>query len=95
MGEEGKDREKCYLVEHKKKKGAVCVIPERCKGCGFCIEFCPVGALEFSENITKKGYHTPEMTGECILCGRCEMICPEFAIYIKEVDYEKEVNEDG
>ncbi|MFW6142423.1 MAG: 4Fe-4S dicluster domain-containing protein [Candidatus Saliniplasma sp.] len=76
----------CWDVETKKKKGGVCLIPERCKGCGFCIEFCPVGALKTSEDTTEKGYHPPEMTEGCILCGKCEKICPEFSIYLKEED---------
>ncbi|MFP3872082.1 MAG: 4Fe-4S dicluster domain-containing protein [Candidatus Natronoplasma sp.] len=76
--------EKCYPVESKKKEGSVCIIPERCKGCEFCIEFCPVEALEPSDKTTEKGYRLPELTGDCILCGKCENICPEFAIYLKE-----------
>ncbi len=81
---EEKEGEKCWTVASKKKEGAVCLIKERCKGCGFCIEFCPVKALEFSEKTTEKGYHPPKMTGDCILCGKCEKMCPEFAIYLKE-----------
>ncbi len=76
--------ERCWLGESKKKEGSVCLIPERCKGCGFCIEFCPVDALDFSEDTTEKGYNPPEMTGECILCETCEKMCPEFAIYVKK-----------
>ncbi len=76
--------EKCYLVENKGKEGNICVITERCKGCGFCIEFCPVNALEFSEKTTEKGYKPPKMNQGCILCGKCEKICPEFSIYLKK-----------
>ncbi len=76
--------QKCWKVETKEKKGELCVISERCKGCGYCIEFCPVKALEFSENTTEKGYQPPEMKEGCILCGKCEKTCPEFAIYLKE-----------
>ena len=82
--------QKCYLVETKNKEGSVCVITERCKGCEFCIDFCPVGALEQSEETTEKGYHPPKMTEGCVLCGKCEKICPEFAIHIKEEGEEKE-----
>ncbi len=75
----------CWKVAGK-RKGRVCVIEERCKGCGFCIEFCPVNALDTSEKATEKGYRPPTMTGDCILCGKCEKICPEFAIYVKAED---------
>ncbi len=82
--EEKKKGQKCWQVEAKKKKGDLCVIYDRCKGCGFCIEFCPVDALEPSSNTTDKGYYPPTMKGGCILCGKCEKMCPEFAIYVKE-----------
>ena len=88
--EENESDKKCYHVETKNKEGDVCVITERCKGCGFCIEFCPVDALEYSENTTEKGYTPPEMTEGCVLCGKCEKICPEFAIYLEEEEEEKE-----
>ncbi len=77
-------KQTCWEVNSKKKKGKLCLIRERCKGCGFCIEFCPVDALEVSDKTTEKGYYPPKLTGECILCGRCEKRCPDFAIYLKE-----------
>ncbi len=92
-GKEGKEVTKCYPVEGKNKEGDVCVITERCKGCGFCIDFCPVGALDYSDQITEKGYTPPEMSEGCILCGKCEKICPEFAIYL-DIDDEDEGGEE-
>ncbi|MFP4185852.1 MAG: ferredoxin family protein [Thermoplasmata archaeon] len=88
--EDKKSEERCYPVETNNKEGSVCVITERCKGCEFCIEFCPVGALEKSDETTEKGYHPPEMTEGCVLCGKCEKICPEFAVHIKEKEDEEE-----
>ena len=90
--EESADQ-KCYPVKAKNREGSVCVITERCKGCEFCIDFCPVGALKQSEKTTEKGYHPPEMTEGCVLCGKCEKICPEFAIHIREKEEEKENEE--
>lgn len=87
------DAKKCYHVETNNREGEVCVINERCKGCGFCIEFCPVDALEYSDKATEKGYTPPEMTEGCVLCGKCERICPEFAIYLDEEDEEDEKKE--
>jgi len=62
------------------------VIEDFCKGCGFCIEFCPVDALEESEELNTKGVHPPKLKSEdiCIGCGLCEMICPDFAIYLNQ-----------
>ncbi len=66
--------------------GVVHILEDRCKGCGYCIEFCPKGNLEFSKEFNKKGYHPPKVTkyGHCVHCHYCEIICPEFAIYATE-----------
>ena len=63
--------------------GELCIIVDRCKGCGFCIEFCPNKVLVEAKEFNKKGYHPPEIktSFECNNCGICEVICPEFAIY--------------
>jgi 2-oxoglutarate ferredoxin oxidoreductase subunit delta len=67
-------------------KGTVLIIDDRCKGCGYCIEFCPRGILAFSSRFNKKGYHPPEAKkpDDCVNCHYCEIICPEFAIYSVE-----------
>jgi len=63
--------------------GELVIIADRCKGCGFCIEFCPNKVREESADFNTKGYHPPVMKPgiECNSCGICEVICPEFAIY--------------
>ena len=78
------------LVAYKVKRGKIAevtwhVIEDFCKGCGFCIEFCPVNALEQSDKINAKGVHPPKMKNEsiCVGCGLCERICPELAIYLE------------
>jgi 2-oxoglutarate ferredoxin oxidoreductase subunit delta len=63
--------------------GEVVIIADRCKGCGFCVEYCPLDILAMSDGFNRKGYHPPEvgLSGACVNCGLCEMICPEFAIF--------------
>jgi len=65
-------------------KGIVHIIDDRCKGCRFCIEFCPMDVLKESEKFNAKGYHPPEVLNpeSCVYCQLCELICPEFAIYV-------------
>lgn len=64
-------------------RGEVHIIAQRCKGCGFCIEFCPKKVLKESAGFNDKGYHPPELVDEdhCVNCELCELICPELAIY--------------
>jgi 2-oxoglutarate ferredoxin oxidoreductase subunit delta len=64
--------------------GEVHVIAERCKGCGFCVEFCPRGVLRESAGFNRRGYRFPEAVHqpECAECHFCELLCPEFAIYV-------------
>ena len=67
-------------------RGIVHIIEDRCNGCGYCIEFCPKGVLEFSQQFNQKGYHPPMVvkSDDCVNCHYCEIICPEFAIYSVE-----------
>jgi 2-oxoglutarate ferredoxin oxidoreductase subunit delta len=68
-------------------RGEIIVIEDRCKGCSFCVEYCPNDVLVLSDKFNKKGYHPPEVKNpdQCVNCGFCRMICPEFAIYTVEV----------
>ena len=75
---------KPYDIDEKEvPQGEVHIIKDRCKGCGFCVEYCPVDVLELSIEFNKKGYHPPYVKNPeaCVQCGLCEMLCPEFAIW--------------
>ena len=52
-----------------------------CKGCGICAEFCPKQVLE----IRKEKVHI-KAEEQCIACGQCEMRCPDYAIYLVNVE---------
>ena len=64
-------------------KGSVQIVVERCKACGFCVEFCPTHVLALSSAFNAKGYHTPYMEHpeKCSGCDLCGMYCPDVAIF--------------
>src|SRR5215472_3651594 len=64
-------------------KGRVAIVVERCKACGFCVEFCPTKVLALSSAFNSKGYHPPHVVEpeKCSGCDLCGMYCPDFAIY--------------
>jgi ferredoxin len=47
---------------------------KNCNACGICVKKCPVG------NISLNGSKRPSWQNKCILCGTCELLCPEEAI---------------
>lgn len=67
-------------------KAEIHIMKDRCKGCGFCIIFCPRDVLEESDEINKRGVHPPRVKDEkrCVLCSFCSAICPDFAIFVTE-----------
>jgi 2-oxoglutarate ferredoxin oxidoreductase subunit delta len=64
-------------------RGEIHLIIDRCKGCEFCVQFCPRGVLQMSKEFNAKGYHYPEVVDaeNCVNCDLCEVICPDFAIF--------------
>lgn len=80
----------------KKVRGVVFIDPARCKGCGFCVAFCPPQVLAFSEEFNPHGYHTPYLADpdRCTGCDLCGMYCPDFAIFAVMVKLEKKAVEE-
>ncbi len=72
----------------KTRNGSITIVDDLCKGCGLCIEFCPIQVLGQSEHFNEKGYHYPEMLEpeKCVNCGYCQLLCPDFAIWSERED---------
>ena len=74
-------------------RGTVFVRTTWCKGCSYCVDFCPSRCLELSRDFNLRGYHYPVLARaeDCSGCGLCEMYCPDFAIFAKKFqDLERE-----
>ncbi len=65
------------------QKGRIHLTEDRCKGCSYCVVFCPANALAMGGRLNMKGYHLPELVDpdKCNGCDRCGLFCPDFAIF--------------
>jgi len=55
------------------------VDPERCRGCGRCVEICPFDAVKLVPN--DRGFYTAEVLHyNCVGCGGCVSRCPVTAM---------------
>jgi len=57
---------------------------DRCKGCGYCVQFCPKGALKMSEDLNSRGIHYLIVSDpdKCTGCGICAIMCPDVCIEV-------------
>ncbi|NHI92826.1 MAG: 4Fe-4S dicluster domain-containing protein [Candidatus Lokiarchaeota archaeon] len=66
----------------------LCLQFNQCKGCELCIEVCPNNVLEKSKQKNKNSQYPPAIKNgfECNLCKTCELICPDFSIYVTKIN---------
>jgi len=75
------------MVEIERRWANIHIRKSECKGCRYCVEICPKRVYEMTTIYNKLGYLTPRPSHEeeCIVCRRCEMACPDLAIYVEKV----------
>ena len=61
-----------------------------CKKCKVCLEVCPNVIFQMNNNHTSV---KPERIDLCFLCGQCMAACPEKAIHIDGLDYNKDFSD--
>ena len=61
------------------KKYTIKINRELCKGCQFCMAFCPENVLAMKK--AKAVVINPE---KCTGCQLCELYCPDFAIEVEK-----------
>jgi 2-oxoglutarate ferredoxin oxidoreductase subunit delta len=67
-------------------RGEVHVFDNWCKGCGLCIVFCPADVLVLGFGSRPKAIY-PE---KCTACRWCELHCPDFAIFVADLEPEQD-----
>lgn len=54
-----------------------------CKGCQYCVNACPKGALSLSTEFNPAGYNYAVVDeAKCIACGTCYIVCPDYVYSI-------------
>ena len=62
----------------KKEPATIAIRADRCKGCEFCVMFCPKHVLQM-EGVLPVVIDA----AECTRCLICESVCPDFAITVE------------
>lgn len=58
---------------------------ELCKGCRYCVTYCPKRIIEIGESFNSMGYkyaRTCDEKNECTACAICALMCPDAAINV-------------
>ena len=58
----------------------ITVDERRCKGCGYCVAFCPMAVYEMGSN----DQPVIRQAEKCTNCQMCVKRCPDFAIHVEE-----------
>jgi 2-oxoglutarate ferredoxin oxidoreductase subunit delta len=65
---------------------SVWVSEDNCKACDKCVEACPAGVLVMRQapDSVLGSMIQVVFANDCIGCNECELICPDFAIFVAE-----------
>ena len=74
-----------------KRRFKVEINKKLCKGCYFCVRYCPAGVFTKSDEIGELGYNLAkvEFPEKCTGCRLGLLYCPDLAIAVEEEGAEK------
>ncbi|HNX40143.1 MAG TPA: 4Fe-4S binding protein [Methanothrix sp.] len=64
-------------------------LPEKCIGCGSCVQVCPKGELVIgsvgavARGLIDKDFIEKKRSGACVLCALCARVCPTGALEVR------------
>ncbi len=85
------------LLESREDRQQV-YLPEKCIGCGTCVQICPKGELVIgavgavARGLIDKDFIEKRMTGACVFCALCARACPTGALEVRKAG---EAKKDG
>ena len=64
--------------------GRITIDKDRCKGCEYCVIYCPKECIAMSDKINVRGVHYAQFVKpeECTGCGICARMCPDICIEV-------------
>jgi len=67
-------------------RGKIFIDKDKCKGCEYCIMYCPKKCIELSREINMRGVHYAVFVDpiECTGCGICARMCPDVCIDVMQ-----------
>ncbi len=73
-------------IQGAKKRFKVEINERLCKGCYFCVRFCPMGVFVRSDVIGELGYDLAKVQfrEKCNGCKACLLFCPDLAVAVEE-----------
>lgn len=70
-------------------KGRLSFDVDTCKGCGLCVDVCPLKILALDDTVVNAIGYSPAFIVEpdkCVACLNCALMCPDSVITIERLD---------